>query len=119
MHYLLLASVTWYALYFYALYKKLSVLKARNAKLIFPTGTDNAADSCELDKGEYVADNGERSGFIKRPVIHLYMLGWGLPLALCSIIVSITRQDYVQTPFSFCFTNEPNILVGRYETLTF
>lgn len=51
-------------------------------------------------------------GFIKRPVIHLYMLGWGLPLALCSIIISITRHDYIQTPFSYCFTNEPNILIG-------
>lgn len=27
-------------------------------------------------------------------------------------MISITRQDYIQTPYSYCFTNEPNILVG-------
>lgn len=54
----------------------------------------------------------EEDEVIEKPVIHLYMLGYGLPLLLCSIIVSITKRDYLSVPFTACFTNETNILVG-------
>lgn len=51
-------------------------------------------------------------GFVKRPVIHLYMIAWGIPLALCSIIISITRQDYIHSPYFYCFTNDSNVLIS-------
>jgi hypothetical protein len=113
--YFLLASFIWYALYFYALNSKLSLLKKRNANLIF-----NSNDNTNKFNGgifspksnDYNGLDEANLGFIKRPVLHYYMLGWGLPMLLCLIIISITKRDYVQTPFSYCFTNEPNIVIG-------
>lgn len=40
------------------------------------------------------------------------MIAWGIPLALCSIIISITRQDYIHSPYFYCFTNDSNVLIS-------
>jgi hypothetical protein len=56
-------------------------------------------------------DDEEDEEYIAKPVGHFYLLGWGLPLLIVSIIVSIAKRDYLTTPFSHCFTNETNILI--------
>ena len=40
------------------------------------------------------------------------MIGWGLPLLLCSVIVSITKRNYLTVPFGACFPNNQAILIG-------
>lgn len=40
------------------------------------------------------------------------MIAYGFPMLLCSIIISITKNDYIQVPFSFCFTNQLSIFLG-------
>lgn len=102
-HYLMLSSFIWYLLYYWCLYSKLRVLEKRNFNLIFNN------DDVQLKKSSGHEEDDE---YIKKPVVHLYMLGYGVPLLLVSIIVSITKRDYVLVPYSLCFTNEPNILIG-------
>ena len=102
-HYLMLASFIWYLLYYWCLYSKLRVLEKRNFNLIFNN------DDVQLKKSSGHEEDDE---YVKKPVLHLYMLGYGVPLLLVSIIISITKRDYVLVPYSLCFTNEPNILIG-------
>lgn len=102
-HYLMLASFIWYLLYYWCLYSKLRVLEKRNFSLIFNNNDIQLKKSCDHDDEEE---------YVKKPVVHLYMLGYGGPILLVSIIISITKRDYVQVPYSVCFTNEPNILIG-------
>ena len=109
LHYLTLCSSAWYTLYFYALFAKLRTLKARNYKLIYSRGEIKLGDEAALKQNEYEHDSGE---YIQKPVLHYYMLGWGVPSLLCSIIISITKREYIQVPFGFCFTNESHILLG-------
>ncbi|CAF0803966.1 unnamed protein product [Brachionus calyciflorus] len=102
-HYLILTSFLWYILYYWCLYSKLRVLEKRNFNLIF---NDN---NVHLKKSDDYDDDEE---YVKKPVVHLYMIGYGIPMLLVSIIISITKRDYVEIPYSICFTNEPNILIG-------
>ncbi|RNA42585.1 adhesion G -coupled receptor A3 [Brachionus plicatilis] len=102
-HFLMLASFLWYLLYYWCLYSKLRVLEKRNFNLIFNN------NNIQLKK---LSEHEEEEEYVKKPVVHLYMLGYGIPILLVSIIISITKRDYVQVPYSVCFTNEPNILIG-------
>ena len=111
LHYLTLCASVWYTLYFYCLYQKLSTLKTRNFNLIFNKAEKNAKKRSPDDIGDDMAIGGGGE-YIKKSVVHLYMLGWGIPSLLCSIIVSITKRDYIQAPYGHCFTNEPHILIG-------
>ena len=101
-HYLTLSANAWYALFFYALFSKLDKLKRRNIKLI-------------LNEGVYLSspishDDQEEEEYVARPVVHLYMLGWGAPMLLCAAVISICKRDYVRAPFNLCFTNHNIIL---------
>lgn len=40
------------------------------------------------------------------------MIGWGLPLLLCSVIISIVKSSYLTVPYGVCFTNSVPILIG-------
>jgi hypothetical protein len=109
LHYLTLCASVWYTLYFYCLYQKLYTLKKRNFNLIF----NKEAVMNGFIKNDFAPNQiGGNKEYVKKSVIHLYMLGWGMPLLLCSIIVSITKRDYIQAPFGHCFTNEQHILIG-------
>jgi hypothetical protein len=104
-HYLMLCVFVWHSLYFYCLYKKLKTIKTRNYNLIF-----NEANKKEK---EAVAEAATLHGNeLVKPIIHLYMIAYGFPMLLCSIIISITKNDYIQVPFSFCFTNQLSIFIG-------
>ena len=102
-HYLTLSLNSWYLLFFYALFFKLDKLKRRNYKLILDEAHQVylAAPMPEPDEDEYVP----------RPVVHLYMLGWGAPLLLCLAVLSICKREYVLSPFDACFINNYTILV--------
>jgi len=122
LHYLTLCSSLWYTIYFYSLFSKLNTLKKRNSSLIFDLMNDNNNNNNNKKKDElkklnkkqndYDDEDEEDEEYIAKPVVHLYMLGWGLPLLLCSIVVSIEKRDYLTAPFSTCFTNEKNILIN-------
>lgn len=108
LHYLTLCASVWYTLYFYCLYQKLQTLKKRNFNLIF----NKEAAMNNFGKNDFAPNHIGSQEYVKKSVIHLYMLGWGMPSLLCSIIVSITKRDYIQVPFGYCFTNEQHILIG-------
>ena len=57
-------------------------------------------------------DNEDDDAIIQKPVLHLYLLGWGLPLLVCSVIVSIAKGSYLTVPYAVCFTNNTPILLG-------
>ncbi len=124
LHYLTLCTSVWYTLYFYSLFMKLNTLKKRNYKLIFNLmANEHTKKHNEKNNSTYKAlakkktdydddeDDEEDEEYVAKPVGHLYLLGWGLPLLIVSIIVSIAKRDYLTTPFSHCFTNETNILI--------
>ena len=118
LHYLTLCCLIWYTLYFYCLLSKLQTLKKRNYNLIFNgicDGNENEKDDDDNKKIDLDGGIGG-GGFVPRPVLHLYLFGWGIPLLLCSVIISITKRDYIKVPFSFCFTNDTNILIGSMLT---
>ena len=106
LHYLTLCAFVWYTLFFYCMHQKLRTLQTRNFSLIFRRGEATFAkqepNTAQIGGAEYV----------KKSVVHLYMLGWGVPSLVCSVIVSVTKREYVQAPYAYCFTNEPHILIG-------
>jgi hypothetical protein len=108
LHYLTLCASVWYTLYFYCLYKKLHTLRKQNFNLIF----NKDAGMNAFGKNDFSPNQIGGQEYVKKSVIHLYMLGWGMPSLLCSIIVSITKRDYIQVPFGYCFSNEKHILIG-------
>jgi len=122
LHYLTLCTSLWYTIYFYSLFFKLNTLKKRNSSLIFDLMQDDiiCKKKDELKKltkknkkqNDYDDDDEEEDEYTPKPVVHLYMLGWGLPLLLCSIVISIEKRDYLTAPFSTCFSNEKNILIN-------
>lgn len=67
-HYLLLVSFVWYVLFFYALYRKLAVLKRRNAFLIFVP--DAQRHDHEADCGHQDDDDDMNSLDGKKPGTH-------------------------------------------------
>jgi len=80
----------------------------RNYNLIF-----NEANKKEKEAvAEAAALHGGGGNELVKPIIHLYMIAYGFPMLLCSIIISITKNDYIQVPFSFCFTNQMSIFIG-------
>ena len=100
IHFSLLASFMWYMLLFYCFFAKLNRIKKRNFELIFRR---------ELSSGdEEVTHTAE---YIQKPVVYLYMLGYGVPLLVCGIVISITKRGYIHTPYLCCFTNDLSILV--------
>jgi Mn2+/Fe2+ NRAMP family transporter len=111
LHYLTLSCSCWYTLYFYCLYQKLRSLRKNNFNLMFNRDERHVVMKRADDNAAAATDAAALN--IKKSVVHLYMLGWGLPALLCSIIVAISKRDYVQVPFGrCCFTNEFHILVG-------
>lgn len=123
-HYLTLCVSVWHTLYFYSLFAKLYSLKDRNFDLLFngpkpkaqeyksmqkSAATDKQRDNKDQDDSDYEED--EEEGVIQKPVLHYYLMGWGLPLLLCSVIISITKQNYLTVPYGVCFTNNMTILV--------
>lgn len=124
VHYLTLCVSAWHTLYFYSLFAKLYSLKDRNFNLLFtptkPTpkteyksmkknGVENKREMQDDNDSDYEEEEEE---VIRKPVIHLYMIGWGVPLLACSVIVSITKQNYLTVPYGVCFTNNLPILIG-------
>jgi hypothetical protein len=70
-----------------------------------------------MDKKEANADydedeEDEEEEIVRKPVLHFYLLGWGLPLLFCLVIVSIAKGSYLTVPYAVCFTNNTQILVG-------
>ena len=75
-HYLLLASFAWYAIYFYVLYKKLAVLKRRNAVLIFNPELANKIDREpeDEDDDECHGLDGKNQGTISNRFLMLFKI---------------------------------------------
>lgn len=122
-HYLTLCVSIWHTLYFYSLFAKLYSLKDRNFDLLFngpkpktqeyksmqKSSADTQKDGKDQDDSDYEED--EEEEVIQKPVLHYYLMGWGLPLLLCAVIISITKQNYLTVPYGVCFTNNMTILV--------
>lgn len=101
----LLATFIWYLLTFYSFFVKLNRLKKRNFNLIFnKTGDEMKKEDDDDDINEDI--------YVPKPVVYLYMLGYGVPLLFCSVVVSIVKRDFVQSPYSYCFTNNVYVLAG-------
>ena len=94
IHYLSLCICLWYTLYFYSLFAKLRGLKERNFNLIFVQEVKTKPIAKDYDE-----DEEEDEETIQKPVVHLYMFGWGLPMLLCAIVVSITKRAYLTAPY--------------------
>jgi hypothetical protein len=126
LHYFLLCIFVWYMLTFYCFFIKLNRCKERNYELIFNPQIielrkeqkkkekevmKKSNDEEDVDDDEDDAINSDDE-YIKKPVIYLYMIGYGIPLLLCSIIICITQRDYINLPYNYCFTNNLNILIA-------
>ncbi len=125
VHYLTLCVSVWYTLYFYALFVKLYTLKDRNFQLL----SNDVANSNlkKVTKPDYKSikenkknpdydededEEDEDEEVIRKPVLHYYLLGWGLPLLFCLVIISIVKGNYLTVPYAVCFTNNSQILIG-------
>nr|QVK45648.1 G protein-coupled receptor [Proales similis] len=100
MHSLILSVLVWSLLYFHCLLGKLKRVRSQNRRLITATSQKSLEQHHGLN----------RPG--RKHALHLYLIGYGVPLVLCSGIFALTRQNYIRTPYSFCFSNHPLIVYG-------
>jgi hypothetical protein len=107
LHYLTLTTSIWYVLYFYCVFIKLKTLKKRNEKLI---KEEKDANSIEFNNNNDLLVIGGGK-YIRKSVVHLYILGWIAPALVCLIVIAIMKRNYIIVPFNVCFTNQVYVLV--------
>ena len=94
MHYLTLCVLLWQCVSLSSLYKRLA--KSQRGVL-----------ASEMD-GNTNTTGTTRDARLKKPILGIYLVGWGIAMLICGISSAVNIQEY--SSYSFCFLHQPSAL---------
>ncbi|XP_018330847.1 adhesion G protein-coupled receptor A3-like [Agrilus planipennis] len=90
LHYLTLSSLLWVVVGVSTMYRRL-----------------NKSDAIDLNEDELPSDQP-----IQKPILGLYLVGWGVALIVCGISSAVNMKEYAA--YDFCFLNSPPALSALF-----